>query len=358
VTKTVPAALVGALFLIVRAHGADCAACHPAEVHLHERSRMANAMLPALATAFAANLPDGPLRESNDGFALAFARGDQELTVHASRGVLDSRGTIRWILGAGAQGQTPLVRSDHGDLLESRVSYFPKLQRFGITIGQNAGASPTAAEALGFRHTEHDTQECIACHATAVTKDFEPAIPGVQCQRCHAGADEHAQTPAKLPVNPGRLKAANQVRFCGTCHRSKPPVDDHQLENVRFQPLRLAKSPCFRSQELRCTTCHVAHTDARRADAAFYNAKCTECHTGSAPHHQLQSDSRASGNCIGCHMPYVELHPGLHFTDHFIRVVKKGDLPPETIRVRDDGATKESAATNETGSLLSKLSSR
>jgi hypothetical protein len=31
----------------------------------------------------------------------------------------------------------------------------------------------------------------------------------------------------------------------------------------------------------------------------------------------------------------VQLHPALKFTDHFIRIVKSGDLPEELIRQRD-----------------------
>lgn len=317
--------------------GALCASCHPAESKLHAGTRMAHAMLPVSESAFAAHLPTAPLHESQDGFTLQFTKQGQEVRVHSARGDQAGDGTIRWVLGAGAQGQTPLVRTDSGDLLESRVSYFPGLDRYGVTIGQTAGASSSAQSALGFRFSDHETKQCIACHVTGVTKDFEPAIPGVQCVRCHAGADEHAAHPsAKRPANPGRMNASAQVRFCGTCHRSRPPVDDLQLENVRFQPYRLAMSRCFRSEQLSCIGCHPAHQDAKRADAAFYNAKCEACHSAGSSGHKTATDRRASGNCIGCHMPYVELHPGLHFTDHFIRVVKTGDLPPDTLRKRND----------------------
>ena len=133
------------------------------------------------------------------------------------------------------------------------------------------------------------------------------------------------------PLNPGKLAPAAQVEFCGQCHRNKPPVDDFELENVRFQPLRLAKSRCYASGKLACTSCHPAHQDARRNAAPFYNEKCATCHH--APH----MDERANGDCIGCHMPYVQLHPALKFTDHFIRVVKNGDLPSSILRQRPAG---------------------
>lgn len=310
-----------------------CAACHPAESKLHASTRMAHAMVPALASEFAQNLPDRPVRESGNGYMFSYRRVEKGVEVRAIRGTDEADGLIEWILGAGTQGQTPLVRTS-GAMLESRVSYFPQLHAYGITIGQDAGASANARLALGRKQSSRDLQSCMGCHATAITHDLEPVIPGIQCERCHLGADDHAKGTGKLPLNPGKLDALAQVRFCGNCHRVKAPVDDTQLENVRFQPLRLMKSRCFASGKLACTTCHVAHQDARRNDAAYYDAKCHACHDGRAFH----ADQRQKGDCIGCHMPYVQLHPALKFTDHFIRVVKVGDLPPATIRQRATGS--------------------
>ncbi|MBV9499574.1 MAG: hypothetical protein JO138_09390 [Acidobacteriaceae bacterium] len=306
-----------------------CATCHPAETKLHERSRMAHAMMPALASPFSQNLPDRPLRESADGYSFVYRRTLAGVEVTAERGGDKADGLIEWVLGAGAQGQTPLVEAG-GRVAESRVSYFPQLHQYGITIGQHPGASPNALAALGWMQSAHDLQACIGCHASAITRDLQPVIPGVQCQRCHLGADEHARDTSHHPLNPGKLPAPEQVRFCGNCHRVKPPVDDGQLENVRFQPLRLMKSRCFASGRLACTTCHPAHQDAVRNKSSFYNEKCHSCHDSRAAH----VDARQTGDCIACHMPYVQLHVALRFTDHYIRVVKTGDLPADTIRQR------------------------
>jgi hypothetical protein len=311
----------------------ECAACHAAEAKLHARTRMAHAMSPALASAFAQNLPEQPLRESGDGYAFAYQRAPNGVSVTAMRGASRADGLIEWVLGAGAQGQTPLVRTADG-VRESRVSYFPKLHQYGITIGQHAGVSVTAEAALGLKENARDLETCLGCHSSGITRDLQPAIPGVQCERCHLGAEEHARGSGKPPLNPGKLSAPEQVRFCGNCHRNQPPVDDAQLENLRFQPLRLMKSRCFASGKLACTTCHVAHQDARRNDPGFYNAKCQACHNGPAFH----ADERRTGDCIGCHMPYVEMHPALHFTDHFIRVVKAGEVPSFPWKQRGSGS--------------------
>lgn len=312
--------------------GVDCAGCHPTETKLHEQTRMAHAMVAAGESAFGKNLPEQPLREPAGGYAVLYKMSPfGSIGVRAERGGDHAEGQINWVMGAGEQGQTPLV--ERGETtLESHVSYFPKLGRFGITIGQEGGASPSAEAALGAKQSGQAVRACIGCHATGVTQDLQPVIPGVQCARCHAGAPEHAVT--KGPVgNPGRMAAVEQTRFCGACHRDKPPVDEKQLENVRFQPLRLMESKCFRSGKLACTTCHAAHRDARRNDAAFYNGKCVDCH-GGQPGQRFHTDARQRGDCIGCHMPYVELHPALRFTDHDIRVVKAGDYPAGMMRTR------------------------
>ena len=291
-----------------------CARCHPREVRAHERTRMATAMMPALASPFARNLPTQPLSESADGYAFEYRVTDQGLLVIASRGKDRAQGIIEWVIGSGEQGQTPLVRTAHG-IAQHRVSYFPQLNRYGITIGDDAGSSPNAESALGRSWSKSDLKACLNCHATSVSENLQDFIPGIQCIRCHPGAAEHARGIG-MPLNPGKLAPSAQIEFCGECHRLKAPGKEADLENVRFQPLRLSKSKCFAMGKLACTTCHAAHEDVRRNDAAYYNAKCLSCHV-----RQAHADERQHESCVGCHMPAVQLHPALRFTDHFIRVV-------------------------------------
>jgi hypothetical protein len=329
----------GKLFLVAivcslaaNAADSDCLSCHPAETRVQSGSRMAHAMLPATASAFGQNLPPQALHESDGGYSVAYqASPFGSIVATSQRGTDRAEGVINWIMGAGAQGQTPLVETD-GAVLESHVSYFPGIQRFGITVGQSGGASANAQMALGEKQSHEALRACVSCHATGITANLQPVMPGIHCERCHSGAARHAAGKGQV-INPGKMNAAEQIKFCGACHRDSAPVDDNQLENIRFQPLRLKKSECFIAGKIECTTCHSAHQDARRNDPAFYNAKCTACHsTQDSP--RMHVDSRRKEDCIGCHMPYVELHPALHFTDHFIRVVKKGDLPEEALRRR------------------------
>jgi hypothetical protein len=295
---------------------AACKTCHPAETRLHEQTRMAHAMVPAPDSVFARNLPDRPLSDSVNHLFVSYKRAENGIEVTVTKNGNETQGLIQWVMGAGAQGETPIVRSA-GKAFESRVSYFSQVHRYGITVGQEGRSD----DWLGRYQSSHALQACLGCHASAITRDLQPVVPGVQCQRCHLGADEHARGTGKLPLNPGKLAPAAQVRFCGNCHRSQAPPDSPPIEFARFQPFELMKSRCFQSGKLACTTCHAAHQDARRNDPDYYNSKCHVCHDGETFH----ADARRTGNCIGCHMPRVQIHPALQFTDHFIRVVKVED---------------------------------
>ncbi len=300
---------------------APCESCHPAENAAHARTRMASAMVPVLQSAFAQNVGGLVLRESGNGYQFLYKKTESGVGVVAFRNGDSAVAGIRWVLGSGAQGQTPIVESGQ-TFFESRVSFFPQLQQYGITVGQSAAASSTAEAALGRPKTPAELSQCLGCHSVVLDSAFTRVQPGVQCEQCHPGANAHAAGHGKV-LNPGKLSALQQVQLCGNCHRNTPPVAEDRLENVRFQPLRLMKSRCFESGKLACTTCHPAHQDAQRQAAAAYNGKCAKCHAGSA----LHGDARDTGNCIGCHMPQVELHPALRFTDHFIRVVQRGEYP-------------------------------
>lgn len=278
---------------------------------------------------FAQKAQGGLLHEASGGYEFIYQETGQGLRVISHRGTDYAVGQVRWLLGAGVQGETPIVQSGP-NFYESRVSFFPQLQQFGITVGQSAEASANAAAALGRKESRSKLLECLSCHATVADDTFAEVTPGVSCERCHAGAEAHSDDPKKAVVNPGSLHAREQVQLCGACHRNAPPVDDQQLENVRFQPYRLMKSRCFLQGEIKCTTCHAAHVDARRADAAYYDAKCVGCHAQA----HSRADQKVSGSCISCHMPQIQLHPALHFTDHYIRVVKSSDYPAGVISRR------------------------
>jgi hypothetical protein len=167
-------------------------------------------------------------------------------------------------------------------------------------------------------------------------------IPGVQCERCHTGAERHLQTVTQgktdsIPPKLGKVTPEEVSNFCGQCHRTWERVVRDRLRgeiNVRFQPYRLANSQCYDGGDRRmsCIACHNPHHDVVRG-AASYDAKCQACHgaggAGVGASAKMRSCRVATNGCVNCHMPKVEL-PGGHmvFTDHQIRVVRPGDPYP------------------------------
>ena len=132
--------------------------------------------------------------------------------------------------------------------------------------------------------------------------------PGVQCERCHAGALAHARGSGGV-TNPGRLSAPDLVGLCAECHRDRAEGNPQDPINVRYQAFRLRLSKCFLAGNLSCVTCHDPHSDARR-DASWYRDRCLACH----------ADQQDRGYCLECHMRRVSPAPHLEFTDHFIRL--------------------------------------
>ncbi|MBI3471840.1 MAG: cytochrome c3 family protein [Candidatus Solibacter usitatus] len=285
----------------------ECAPCHPREVRRHLQTNHARALRPAGETEFARALPVAPVGEARGGFLLSYARDGQALEVTAERGRERARGRIEWAFGAGDQGVTPVVRAG-GRWLEHRISYYTKPGRFDLTLGHQPGVSRSADAAIGVAQATATIRACFGCHST-VDQDLRVLRPGVDCERCHAGADRHARGQGPAPyVN--KLDSRGQVEMCGGCHRLAPPSgDETDPLNIRFQPLRLIQSRCYLAGGLRCADCHPAHENARRSDPGFYRAKCLACHASQA----------GKGDCLECHMRKAAAAPYLAFTDHWIR---------------------------------------
>jgi len=283
--------------LAAAAHGApQCADCHAKQAAAHAKSNHARTLRPVVETEFGRALPEGPIGEARGGFLLTYARRGGGLEVTAEKGNQRARAQIDWAIGAGDQGVTPLAFLD-GHWLEHRISFYTKPGRFDLTLGHRPGASASASAAIGIAQPESTLRACLGCHST-LGAGVTVVKAGVDCERCHGGPHPSKVTPVK------------QMEICGTCHRLTPPGGDEKDPlNIRLQPLRLAKSKCFLTGHVACSTCHPAHENARRADAAFYEVRCVECHA--KPH-------RKDG-CLECHMPKSTPAPYLTFTDHYIR---------------------------------------
>jgi len=180
-------------------------------------------------------------------------------------------GTLEWAFGAGAYGLTAVGRLD-GLYYEHRKSYFSAPGKPGVPPGHPAAVPRTAAEALGVLKLPQDIYQCFDCHATGLVQDIDggPELSkmtaGVTCERCHGPGQKHvaaarARQPAaeirKALFNGGRLPARASVEVCGGCHRAPEPgkqslaPDVNDPISVRFQPMGLMASRCFRLQAKR-----------------------------------------------------------------------------------------------------------
>jgi hypothetical protein len=260
----------------------------------------------------------------------------------ASDGILSGQeekaaAVLEWTFGAGSHGLTPVGRFQD-TYFEHRITYYPSVKALAATPGHSLSAPRSAREGLGRVQSAANAYRCFACHATDVRAGSEgPDLrfmqAGVQCERCHgpgaasvAAARSGDGETARRIGNPARLDSRRQVEMCGECHHLPKPgpislePEKEDVTSVRFQPLGLLASRCFRASEaLSCTSCHSPHEDASK-DPDYYTAKCLECHAPE-PAARVGDCRRANKeNCLPCHMRVAAPEPHLLFTDHRIRV--------------------------------------
>jgi hypothetical protein len=232
------------------------------------------------------------------------------------------------------------VGRNDGVYFEHRLSYYTAAKTLALTPGHSPAPPRTAVDALGVFKLPEDIYRCFDCHATGLSRDFDGGpdfsgmTPGVICQRCHGPGSAHESAAranrstaeiVQAIFNAARLPAKAATEFCGGCHRlptpgrasSAPELDDPV--SVRFQPIGLMASRCFReSGKLSCLTCHDAHQDARREDDA-YTSKCLDCHRATRAA-VVECKRRDGAACVPCHMRKVTPLPYMMFTDHRIRI--------------------------------------
>lgn len=321
--------------LLANAQAPDCATCHADQVKTHGTTGMARALTDAATGEI---LRTHPLLTFQQGpWKYSIERKGSASIYKVTNGKDEISLPIAWAFGLGAAGQTYLLNRS-GVWYESRVSYYHDTNALDLTVGAMPGVPRDIGEALGREMSSRGATECFNCHSTGALVNgalkVESLTPGIQCERCHEGATEHAAKLHILPKSLGKLSSEDTAEYCGQCHRTWATIatqGPNNITNVRFQPYRLVNSRCYDAADdrIRCTTCHDPHDDAPRAFSA-YDVRCQACHAPNGkgkPGAKLCTAGKA--NCAECHMPKV-LIPTAHnrFTDHWIRIDKPGVAPP------------------------------
>jgi Cytochrome c554 and c-prime len=254
---------------------------------------------------------------------------------------------VLYCFGQGKAGQT-YVFLHKSVFYESRVSYYQEIQGLDFTILHPRSVPASLEDGLGRPMATEAAQGCFACHSTGAVSSaqlqLDHLVPGVSCEGCHGPGERHiaaikAGSKNLQVFNPAKLDADElSQEFCGACHvgfeKALLMPKQGGTNNLRYQPYRIFNSRGHSGDpRISCVACHDPH-DKLAEDLAFYDSKCLACHL--ATRSQVKTAARSAAacpvskqRCTTCHMPKIEL-PGAHgkFTDHWIRIVKTGEPPP------------------------------
>jgi hypothetical protein len=283
---------------------------------------------PILAAHPSLEFRDGAYRYTIANGVYTVADGKETLTA-----------PVAWAFGQGTAGQTYAFERN-GAWYESRVSFYADTNELGLTLGARNSTPRNIVDAAGRQMTPKDATACFGCHSWNAVReaklDLAGIVSGVQCESCHDGAARHAAAvkagdvrAAALP-SLAKLPAEEVSELCGRCHRTWADIAANGpigVQNVRFQPYRLANSKCYDAVDRRisCVACHDPHGEVeRRAEA--YDKNCVACHAAGM---RARVCSTAKSACTSCHMPKIEI-PGSHhkFSDHQIRIVRANETYP------------------------------
>jgi hypothetical protein len=335
---------------------AECAKCHAGKAATQTSTPMARTALPVADSDILATRDRLTFQAGKITYQIATAEGISTYTV--TDGTKSLSAPLTWSFGDGHVGQSYLFERD-GKFYESRASYFDTLKALEFTPGRKLTEPLNVEQAMARAVSGDELVRCFSCHATASTVggkfDRSQIVAGISCEACHGPGRKHAvaqklalaegqvlesDTNTVLIFDPAKLKPADTVDFCGSCHgtwwdvKLAPPVG---VANVRSQPYRLEKSRCWGKNgdaRITCVACHDPHQKLVR-DTASYDKNCLSCHVAESSmkpnaDHPGPACKVSTKDCASCHMPKYELADfHYRFTDHDIRVVKADAPYPE-----------------------------
>lgn len=264
---------------------------------------------------------------TEDGFVQTAVEGMPPDTQSVSR-------QFDLVIGSGRKGQTYLYWEDGDRLFQLPVSYWTSLRAWVNSPGMREGV---------VNFNRFVTPRCLECHASAFeslpdsssfANRYNPAnyILGVSCEKCHGPGGEHvarqsswrSRLAGSAIVNPADLSRQRQVEGCALCHGGigepqapafsyrpgeplenylhlSPPIPGEDIDVHGNQVALLARSPCFQSSDMTCSTCHNVHQPQR--NAAAFSSTCLSCHKVQSCGLFPERGHELARNCVDCHMP-------------------------------------------------------
>jgi len=306
-----------------------CAGCH-ASIALSQRATHHARTFWAGAALDRLPLPEGPVPDpANSAVLHTFRRDHEAPTVETRVDGQIYRAVLAYAFGSGDRGLTPVGRDESGAWYELRMSRYADGQAWDVTTGHEL-APKAPSQWLGLALSGDEQRRCVDCHTTAPRAARADAgalagEPGIGCERCHGPGGNHVRAIAAgltdlAIARPKLVSGERIVRLCGRCHSPRGrAVSSSDPGSIRFQATTLTWSVCYTQShgKLDCVTCHDPHRNAETR-AAYYEAKCLDCHGGAA---KTRCPVNPARDCIGCHMPTkksIMAHSA--FTDHHIRV--------------------------------------
>lgn len=335
-----------------------CAACHPAIYRRYMATGMAKTSGAVGGSVFRESFAHAAFSDAASGasYRVSPALGGYRLEFSRDATIAGER-LLKWFVGSGHTGRSYLFSLD-GFLFQSPVSYYSAAARWDVSPGYQRSSSINLTRPVEPR--------CLQCHASrldrvAGTENGFRAPPflegGIGCERCHGpGRDHVARMSSRTGgsggiVNPARLAPARRDSVCAQCHltgaarvaRLRPRHDVYQpggslaeysaffvwagsdlpAMKVASHFERLQQSRCKKASgdRLWCGTCHDPHGEPEPAvRAAYYRARCEQCHRSADCKAPAPMRAAAQDNCIACHMPKSPVIDAQHavYTDHSI----------------------------------------
>lgn len=358
-----------------------CASCHAELVeafHRTNKHRSVSSFQRAGAPEELSN-PTSVYNEATDLHYEALARGDtlvqREFRTDSAGNLIHERiHAASLVIGSGNATRSYLMDSG-GYVTQMPLTWYVERHRWDMSPGY---------EDSNDRFARRINLLCMSCHnaipdLTAGTQNHYTDVPGgIGCERCHGPGGDHVTRrgseegspfdgPDTTIVNPAHLPRGPQMATCQQCHLAgimvfreghdpttflpgwelgrdrtvfvpAEQLQDPDWVGIDSHPVRLARSACYRSSDMTCSTCHDPHRAADELADDHYRQRCLQCHVGpggqpaeaagqeeaaalcSRPGAETREHA-TSGDCAGCHMSRGGTSdvPHVTFTDHWIR---------------------------------------